>query len=127
MNGDVDVALLLKLHNLTIQTGQCLVNNRWRSARAKGYNVERDCTNYYREKGFFAIRINSRAQKGIFRSVDVVAYDREVKRFLIIQCKYKKKYLGAEEIGRIKLAATQWGGIPILCYRDRGLKFEEIP
>lgn len=88
--------------------------------------MERDCVNYYRAKGFFAIRINSRAQKGIFRSVDVIAYDREVKRLLVIQCKYKKKYLGQEEIERIKLAATQWAGIPILCHRDRGLRFEPI-
>jgi len=95
-----------------------------RSARRIGYNLERDCVLHYRQQGSFAIRIPSQSQKGILRSIDVVAYHRGV--FYIIQCKRRKKYLHKEEIERIKLASTQWGATPLLCYRDVGLKFETI-
>ena len=98
--------------------------NRWKSARAKGYSLERDCVNYYRQQGVFALRINSRSQKGVYRSIDVIAYNQGT--FFIIQCKYKKKYLGKQETERIRLAATQFGATPLLCYRDRGLRFEPI-
>jgi len=100
-------------------------SKRGRSARRVGYSLERDCVNFLRDKGIFAIRINSRAQKGILRPVDVVAAPRDGKPEFI-QCKRRKKYLGAEEIQRLKLVCTQFGAIPILCYRDQGLKFEQI-
>ena len=96
--------------------------NRWRSARAKGYTLERDCVNYLREKNVFAIRINSRAQRGPLRPVDVVACTNPI----FIQCKRRKKYLGKEEKQRIKLVATQFNASAELCFRDRGLKFEII-
>jgi len=100
-------------------------SRRGKSARRVGYSLERDCVNFLRDKGIFAVRITSRAQKGILRSVDVVASPRDSAPEFI-QCKRRKKYLGAEEIQRLKLVCTQFGAVPILCYRDQGLKFEEI-
>jgi len=100
-------------------------SRKGKSARSKGYRLERDCVLYLREQGIFAIRINSRAQKGILRPIDVVAMPRNGP-LKFIQCKYKKKYLGNEEIERLKLVCTQFGAAPVLCYRDRGLVFESI-
>jgi len=100
-------------------------SKRGKSARRIGYSLERDCVNYLRDKGIFAIRITSRAQKGIFRPIDVVAAPRDSKPEFI-QCKRRKKYLGADEIQRLKLVCTQFGAVPILCYREKGLVFETI-
>ena len=96
--------------------------NRYKSARRKGYNLERDTVIFLRNQGMFAIRINSRAQKGVLRAIDVVACAAPT----FIQCKRRKKYLHKEEIERIKLAATQFHASAELVYRDRGLKFEPI-
>ena len=93
-----------------------------RSARRIGYNLERDTVLFLREQGIFAIRIPSMAQRGVLRSVDVVY----TKVPVFVQCKRRRKYLGKEEIERIKLAATQFNATAELVYRDRGLKFEEI-
>ena len=96
--------------------------NRWKSARTKGYNLERDAVIFFREQGIFAIRINSRAQKGVLRPIDVVACINPI----FVQCKRRRKYLGKDEKERIKLAATQFNAKAELCFRDRGLKFEPI-
>jgi len=100
-------------------------SKRGKSARRVGYSLERDCVNFLRDKGIFAIRIASRAQTGNLRPIDVVACPRDSKPEFI-QCKRRKKYLGAEEIQRLKLVCTQFGAIPILCYREKGLVFEPI-
>jgi Holliday junction resolvase len=93
-----------------------------KSAKAKGYSVERDCVLLYRKSGIFAIRIPTRAQVGALRSIDVVAC-----RFPeFIQCKRRKKYLYKPEKERIKLTAKNFNGIAMLCWRDNGLKFERL-
>ena len=99
-----------------------MVRRIGRSARRVGYSLERDTVLYLREQGIFAIRINSRAQKGVLRAIDVVY----CKNPVFVQCKRRKKYLHAEEKERIKLAATQFNATAELVYRDRGLKFEQI-
>ena len=99
-------------------------SKRGKSARRVGYSLERAGVNYYREQGFFAVRITSRSQKGILRPIDFVAFDRQ--NFYVVQCKRRLRYLQKEEIERIKLAATQWNAIPLVCWRDNGLKFKRI-
>ena len=125
MSGSLqDMVIVTKRVNALVQRVKFYMVNRWRSARAKGYSLERDCVNYYRQQGSFALRINSRAQKGVYRSIDVVAYHNGV--FIINQCKRRKKYLGKEERERIMLAATQFNATPLLCWRENGLRFEPI-
>ena len=102
-----------------------MVKRIGKSARRVGYNLERDTVNFLRDKGIFAIRINSMAQRGIFRPVDVVAAPRDTGPEFI-QCKRRRKYLHKEETERLKLVCTQFGAKPILCFRDRGLVFEPI-
>jgi len=97
-------------------------SKRGKSARRIGYNLERDTVLFLREQGIFAIRIPSMAQRGALRAIDVVY----CKSPVFVQCKRRRKYLGKEEIERIKLAATQFNATAELVYRDQGLKFEQI-
>ena len=98
--------------------------NRFKSARQVGYNLERLCVNFYREQGAFAIRVGSQTKEYQKRAIDVIAYHKGV--FYIIQCKRRHDYLRKEEKENLKMAATQFGAIPLLCWRDKGLQFEII-
>ena len=100
-------------------------SKRGKSARRVGYSLERDCVNFLREKGIFAIRIASRAQTGNLRPIDVVACPRDSKPEFI-QAKRRLKYLKAEEILRLKMVCTQFGAVPVVCWRDNGIHFKRL-
>lgn len=110
------------------------LSRRAKSARSKGYAVERDTVNYFRSLGAFALRIPTRSQRKskkyvteyqrILQPIDLVVYYKGI--FWICQAKRYREYLHAEEKGRILLAKTQFGSRAFLSYRQRGLKFEEI-
>lgn len=84
--------------------------------------------------GSFAMRIPTRAQRKtkysseysrIMQYIDVIAYHRGV--FYIIQCKrHKRLFNNSDEKEGILLAATQFDAKPLLCYKQKGLKFEPI-
>jgi len=100
-------------------------SKRGKSARRVGYSLERGCVNYLRDKGIFAIRLNSMAQKGNLRPIDVVACPRD-SRPEFIQAKRRLKYLKKEEILRLKMVCTQFGAVPVVCWRDNGLHFKVL-
>ena len=104
-----------------------MVNRRpknWaRRARAKGYRVERDDVLLHRNKFIFAFRIPSKQQVGELRCLDVVVCTSPVQ---FHQCKYQKKYFHREEKERSKELANKYNAVPVLCHRDRGLKFELV-
>ena len=91
--------------------------------RAKGYRVEYDNVWYHRNQNIFAFRIPSRQQKGELSTLDVVVCTNPVQ---FHQCKYRHDLMKKEEVERHKSLCKKYDVLPILCWRDRGLKFEPI-
>jgi hypothetical protein len=96
-----------------------------RKSKAVGYAVERGAVLNYKNKGILAIRIPVYQQVGHFRSIDYIV----VEKGRIGQAKRRKKYLRKPEIERIKACRNLFPNSELvceLCFRDRGLKFENI-
>lgn len=95
-----------------------------KSNRRRGYNVERDDVLFHRKNKIFAFRIQSRQQRGDLATWDVVVCKKEGVE--VHQCKYHKKLLKPLERENHIRTVTYYGLIPVLCWRDYGLKWERM-
>lgn len=102
-------------------------------ARAIGDAVEIDCVNEHEQQGFLAFRVpNPRKkfgakfqQKGAYATWDVLV----VLKAIPIQCKRRKKYMSKEDIIIHRKSCKLFPKTeltPMLCWRDLGLKYEDL-
>jgi hypothetical protein len=90
--------------------------------RDKGYRVEYDDYRKWRDQNIFALKIPHRLQKGDWSTFDVVVCKPTGTE--MHQCKYRYDLLSKlERENHIRMCAV-FGLIPVLCWRDRGLKYE---
>ena len=104
-----------------------------KNSRKIGYEVERDCRNFWKTEGYLAIMVPNKKRRnnaefqqwGPFAKWDIIV----VKEADVYQCKRQKKYMSKEDKEILKQSFNTFPKTKLsalLCWRENGLKNESL-